>query len=123
MRPILLATLSLLVLAGTTTASRPRFHQLGDLPGGTVRSDATAVNADGTVVVGTSNSELGPQAFRWTQQTGMVGLGTLGGTPFHSAARAVSGDGRVVFGASIAPDDDNDPNSVPLVAFRWTMNG
>ena len=121
MRRLFIAALSFALLAAPAYASRPRFQPLGDLPGGPVRSAATAVNADGTVVVGYSDSASGEQAFRWTQQTGMYGLGSLGGTPFLSTARAVSGDGRTVLGDSVPPDDD--PNSVPLAAFRWTMEG
>ncbi|MGV2388389.1 MAG UNVERIFIED_CONTAM: hypothetical protein LVR29_08855 [Microcystis novacekii LVE1205-3] len=40
-------------------------------------SAATGVSADGSVVVGSSSSDTGTQAFRWTQETGMVGLGFL----------------------------------------------
>ncbi|MCG8403688.1 MAG: hypothetical protein MI923_00690 [Phycisphaerales bacterium] len=72
---------------------------LGDLPGGTFNSDASAVSADGSVIVGSSRSgsfESG-EAFRWTESTGMVGLGALpGGT--RSSAAAVSADGQVIAG-------------------------
>lgn len=121
MRSTLVLVIALGSLVGQAAASRPRFQPLGDLPGGPVRSAATGVNADGTVIVGYSNSESGEEAFRWTQSLGMYGLGSLGGAPFLSTARAVSADGRIVFGDSIPPD--SDPNSVPLVAFRWTMEG
>ena len=123
MRAIPFAAISFVFMASQAIASRPRFQPLGDLPGGQVRSTATAVNADGTVVVGYSESASGEQAFRWTQQTGMYGLGSLGGDPFRSTARAVSADGRIVFGDSVTPDDDDDPNSVSLAAFRWTIVG
>jgi len=49
---------------------------LGDLPGGTDRSLAYGVSADGSVIVGVGNSTSGNEAFRWTASTGMVGLGT-----------------------------------------------
>ncbi len=77
---------------------------------GTLRKDgegtslATAVNADGTVVVGAADIAKGAsayyQAFRWTAE-GMVGLGTLkaDGTG-NSAAYDVSNDGAIVVGAS-----------------------
>ena len=38
-------------------------------------SGAYGVSADGSVVVGVSSSASGPQAFRWTSDGGMVGLG------------------------------------------------
>ena len=57
------------------------FQGLGDLPGGPFNSVPTSLSADGAVVVGTSNSAKGPQAFRWTAANGMLGLGDLpGGT-------------------------------------------
>ncbi len=63
-------------------------------------SKAAAVSADGSVIVGI-NSDDG--AFRWTEATGMVGLGGAG-----SRAADVSADGSVVVGTW------NDE------AFRWT---
>lgn len=77
------------------------FQGLGDLPGGNFSSWATAVSADGQVVVGHGTGTLSAdgQAFRWTAAGGMVGLGTLpGGTV--SDAYAVSADGSVVVGFS-----------------------
>jgi probable HAF family extracellular repeat protein len=49
------------------------------------------VSADGSVVVGYGNSDSGFQAFRWTEDAGMVGLGDLPGGPFGSTALGVSG--------------------------------
>jgi probable HAF family extracellular repeat protein len=55
-----------------------RFYTLGDLPGGTFESAATAVSADGSLVVGNSNSSKSQfEAFRWTKATGMVSLPNL----------------------------------------------
>ena len=78
---------------------------LGFLPGGggLFGSQATAVSANGSVVVGASIIPLGPgtgvdEAFRWTQATGMVGLGFLPGGS-SSTARGVSADGLVIVGA------------------------
>ncbi len=85
---------------------------LGDLPGGNFFSRASNVSSDGLVVVGRSastNSNLegfpitdqtGTEAFRWTAETGMQGLGDLPGGNFFSRAFAVSGDGSVVIGLS-----------------------
>jgi probable HAF family extracellular repeat protein len=72
-------------------------ESLGDLPGGSVNSFAWGVSADGSVVVGTGNSESGLEAFRWTRDSGMVGLGVLSGFDF-SVADDLSADGSVVVG-------------------------
>jgi probable HAF family extracellular repeat protein len=71
---------------------------LGDLPSGQVRSEASAVSADGSVVVGYGSSASGIEAFRWTSAGGMVGLGDLPGGLFNSEALAVSADGSIVVG-------------------------
>ena len=77
---------------------------LGDLPGGGYHSIATAVSADGEVVVGNSTSTasgiLDLEAFRWTQATGMQPLGDLPGGNYISEALGVSGDGKIVVGRS-----------------------
>jgi probable HAF family extracellular repeat protein len=71
------------------------------------------VSANGNVIVGTSGSSAGNEAFRWTETGGMQGLGFLpGGT--HSGATAASGDGSVIVGASTATDGLSH-------AFRWTQ--
>ena len=52
------------------------FCGLGDLPGGTFESHAWGVSANGKVVVGSSCSQNGQEeAFRWTLEGGMEGLG------------------------------------------------
>ena len=73
---------------------------LGHLAGGFFSSNAFAVSADGSVVVGVSPSSSGTEAFRWTESGGMVGLGDLPGGIFHSNASGVSADGSVVVGRS-----------------------
>jgi len=52
---------------------------------------------------------------RWTQSTGMEGLGDLPGGAFGSSAIATSVDGTVIvgFGSSALGDE----------AFRWTLSG
>ena len=60
-------------------------------------SEAAAISADGTTIVGTGRSY---EAFRWTQPTGMVGLGGLLGGDGSSGARAVSADGSVIAGGA-----------------------
>ncbi|WP_287722282.1 hypothetical protein [Microcystis sp. M055S1] len=96
-------------------AQAASFQGLGDLPGGSFSSDATGVSADGSVVVGQSTSASGNEAFRWTQATGMVGLGDLaGGISFPGgffSSPGVSADGSVVVGSSNSDFD----------ASRWTQ--
>jgi probable HAF family extracellular repeat protein len=69
----------------------PHFCGVGDLPGGSFYSAASGVSADGSVVVGYSNSAAGMEAFRWTSGHGITGLK-------FSHASAVSDDGSVVVG-------------------------
>ncbi len=93
---------------------------IGDLPGGEFLSEARGVSNGGTVIVGNSSSgAAGPglrEAFRWTPDGGMVGLGFLGGQDHRkrSGANAVSADGSVIVGYT---STDNDNLSL---AFRWT---
>jgi probable HAF family extracellular repeat protein len=87
---------------------------LGYLPGGEWFSSASGVSADGSVVVGSSDSASGNEAFRWTQATGMVGLGNLEWEwGSFGDASGVSTDGSVVVGYS--------SNELSFEAFRWTQ--
>lgn len=79
---------------------------LGYLPGD-VWSEATAVSADGSVVVGASGREFHDESFRWTSSGGMTGLGNFW-------AWAVSADGNVVVGRGIS-----DVSGI-TEAFLWT---
>ncbi len=85
-------------------------QSLGTLGG--LRSNALAVSADGSVVVGESEPAPMTQAlaFRWSSG-GMQNLGTLGGS--GSAAYDVSADGSVVVGSSQTAAGESR-------AFRWT---
>jgi probable HAF family extracellular repeat protein len=87
---------------------------LGNLPGGDGFSAATAVSADGRVVVGGSRSATGEQAFRWTAGAGLVGLGASGSVR-TTRAHAVSADGDVVVGIGTSAKG--------FEAFRWTAAG
>jgi probable HAF family extracellular repeat protein len=71
--------------------------RLGVLPGDS-DSIANSVSADGSVIVGNSHSEVAKQAFRWTQESRMVGLGTLPDGSSNSKASGVSADGSVIVG-------------------------
>lgn len=103
---------------------------LGILPGYTLNSTATGVSADGKVIVGYSinqtfvidNYSTNGQAFRWTETTGLVGLGFLPGGNVNygqqgSYAAGVSADGSVIAGYS------SKDGNVYLEAFRWTQEG
>jgi probable HAF family extracellular repeat protein len=76
-------------------------------------SVAEGVSADGSVVVGVSAGPSGSEAFRWTESSGMAGLGDLPGGLFLSGASGVSADGSVVVGSSWSAAARRE-------AFRWT---
>jgi probable HAF family extracellular repeat protein len=89
---------------------------LGFLHSGDNISPCEAMSADGRVIVGhsgSSSTDTG-EAYRWTAETGMVGLGFLPGTG-SSIAQGVSADGRVVVGESSSVVGD-----IFSRAFRWT---
>lgn len=80
------------------------------------RSEAIAISHDGTIIVGESGSDTTNthRAFRWTQATGMVPLGTLpGGQALASSATGISSDGQVIAGSAV--DHLNRRR-----AYRWT---
>ena len=105
------------------------FIRLGDLSGGRAVSSAMGVavvqidrdeefavglddgdvdpleEADhGALIVGDSSSSdtgsNGQEAFAWTEDGGMVGLGSLPGGSFRSIALAISRDGKAIVGSS-----------------------
>jgi probable HAF family extracellular repeat protein len=72
-----------------------------------------ATSRDGSIVVGYASSPTGTQSFRWTQATGMVGLGHLfPNQNSHDLAYELSADGSVIVGQS--------GGDMVLEAFRWT---
>ncbi|MEX2139002.1 MAG: protein kinase [Pirellulales bacterium] len=119
-------------LTHSTNASS--FIGLGDLPGGQFDSglgsggtDRPLISRDGSVVVGTGTSDQERrEAFRWTLDSGMVGLGRLLPPgipfpespigPFNSTARGVSANGNVVVGFSVSERTDHQE------AYRWTQD-
>jgi probable HAF family extracellular repeat protein len=109
-----------LVLCLCSFAARPSsgasFTPLGFLGVDFGPSLALGVSADGSTVVGESNSPQGLQAFRWRPGEGMIGLGDIPGGAFSSIAYACSGDGSVVVGAS--EDATSGEEGTP---FRWTQ--
>ena len=93
----------------SATAFSQSLTWLGTLGGS--RSEALAVSADGSVVVGSAQVGNQLRAFRWTAQTGMQDLSTLSG---EFAARGVSADGSVIVGYAHPVGSDR-------YAFRWTQ--
>ncbi len=129
-RLLMMAVACVLIWAAVAEAAIS-FQGLGFLPGGMPVTHATAISADGAVVVGDSCTAvwISPPGelpvlyytpFRWTKQTGMVSLGnfaggwppgTSPGSDFGGFAYGMSADGSVVVGKSV---------SQPFV---WTANG
>jgi probable HAF family extracellular repeat protein len=78
-------------------------ERLGILRGG-LFSGASAVNRDGSVIAGTSDSDgMVFHAFRWTEANrSLLDLGTLGATE-HSVANAMTLDGSLIVGEAFSP--------------------
>ena len=86
---------------------RPIFSGLGDLAGGEFASHATAVDDNGRVVVGWSETDEGEQAFRWSPGSGLEALPGEG-----SRAHDVSPDGTQVAGRVATPEEPEDQVAV-----------
>lgn len=101
----------------TTTSSATSLGFFPDIASNQRFATATAVSADGSIVVGDSLSVDGRRAFRWTESTGLVSLGALPRNDgnLSSTANAVSGNGEVIVGNSLA-DQGRE-------AFLWTEAG
>lgn len=96
------------------------YTRLGYLLDGAIQSSvANAVTPDGAVVVGGSfalgaGSLDGGAAFRWTEESGMVGLGSLPTGMGYSEAVDVSADGGRIIGSAQITGAGNRP-------FLWTQ--
>jgi len=90
---------------------------LGDLSGGESFSFGMDVSADGSIVVGNSGSDIGGQAFQWTESGSIEGLGHPVTKDF-SQAWAISSDGSVIVGSA-----GTTGPSATLVAYLWTGVG
>jgi probable HAF family extracellular repeat protein len=117
-RVFAIAFVGIAVVAATpVNADAPFFMGLGHLDGYEYASWASAVSADGQVVVGRSATETeGGVAFRWTAEEGLVPLGWLPGGD-SSWAQGVSADGSVVVGYG---KSYNTPEYDEFEAFKWT---
>ncbi len=84
---------------------------------GSVYTNVSAVSGDGSLLVGAVRplavSDFEIQAFRWSEQTGVVCLDTLPGLVTPSRATAISDDGSVVAGYS----------AFGKTGFRWVAGG
>jgi uncharacterized membrane protein len=105
-------------LSASLTASgfAATFEGLGRLSGKN-SSIAWALSDDGTTVVGGSGAGYEEEAFRWTSDHGIQGLGELSFPDFeeeYSRALGVSADGSVVVGLSGSPRGGSG-----LEAFAW----
>jgi uncharacterized membrane protein len=73
-------------------------RELGGLPSDIVKTEATAVSADGSTIVGRMNASRSPvEGFVWTSQTGLRPLGRITVGRFTEATK-VSADGRTIVG-------------------------
>jgi len=95
--------------AAWSKADPPYFMGLGFLPDST-ESHSYGISGDGHVVTGYSYGSP-YEAFRWTLQDGMVGLGILPGSTSGSSGAGASNDGSVIAGTTGSQ------------AFRWTQTG
>lgn len=119
MKKLIFSNFLLPLLAATAHAQvyAAGLNSMQDLAGGTERSYANAVSADGSVVVGWDyGSGARYHAFRWTSDGGMQVLGdfTANGTGL-SVANAVSADGSAVVGQASYSNFGSH-------AFRWTSD-
>lgn len=118
------------VVAGHSLTSGGAFHAVRwinggtpqDLNGGGFNNSFTSDtdNTGATVVGYGATTKHIEEAFHWTSNDGMIGLGVLAnhtGTGSRSRASGVSGDGSVIAGWSESPTSQ-------IEAFRWTsQNG
>ena len=111
---IQIVCLAVLAVIGTAAyGGAPSFQGLSDMPGGKYHSIAYAVSPDGTVAVGCGYPHSDdPQAFMWSRETGIVGLGLMDGAS-SSEAYDVSNGGEVIVGRAWGADYE---------AFKWTAD-
>lgn len=92
----LAAVAAAFVAQGGSAVAQVSFRPLGFFPGGRFESLAYGVSADGSVVVGHSQTQFSRWAARWTS-AGMEGVGPFP-TQFASTAHAVTADGVYAVG-------------------------
>ena len=99
--PGLISLYSILLFAYSHEAIAADFRGVGDLPGGDFNTAVNAISGNRPIVVGSSNSEHGVEAFIYkNKKIGAQPLGDLAGGVFFSDALGVSLDGKTVVGHS-----------------------
>lgn len=93
-----LLRLCLVLFVASAEARAAIFMGLGTDPSDSRGSDAFAVSADGSTVVGRIYAGGGSEAFRWTFSGGIERLGHLPGSNGFDVAYGVSGNGSLVVG-------------------------
>jgi len=104
---------------------------LGTLGSGTLESRGFGVSSDGNIVVGSSDSSLGDQAFIWDSLVGMQSVQELLTNDFGldltgwvlQSATGISGDGRTVVGFGTNPFGHTEGwiAVIPEPASGWSM--
>ena len=107
----ILTSFSALSLFAISPVQAASFTGLGFLDTNNRYSFATGVSVDGSVIVGRSRGSYWYETFRWTEETGMVGLAFL----FDNYGAGVSADGAVVVFTSSTPYGRTE-------AARWTQS-
>lgn len=105
------------------TNARPAFIRIGDLPGGIYSSRLNTISTDATTATGFSDSANGQEMIRWTEATGLEGLGDLPGCGFFSNGLYVSADGSTIaaYGQSTASCCGGcNPGGADREPARWT---
>lgn len=97
--------------------SNIHFRGLGELPGGMTGSVATAVSADGSIVVGYSFDVAGAKAIRWNARDGLVSLGASYNN-YNYYGSGISGDGTVIAGNMVGIGTNRSEYAV-----RWVTDG
>ncbi len=105
---------------------------LGDLAGNYDSGQVDALSADGSVAVGWSSSGWSdvpfygyPEAFRWTEAGGMIGLGDTPGGLNGSKATGVSDDGATLCGHPWGMNQWGSPrqSAIWTSATDWVIKG
>ena len=85
---------------------------IADLPGGEIANEATAISADGTVVVGQASSNFGDEAFSLVGEAVPEAIGDLAEGFYSSRATSASANGSIVVGTG--------HSMMGREAFRWS---
>lgn len=108
--------LAALTLSSPALAIQASYTPLGSLFGTSTDNAAQALSADASVIVGGAAGPTGYEAFRWSEGTGMEGLGFLP-VGYRSLASGVSANGKVITGTVFLGSVVNPDG---FEAFRWT---